>query len=94
MFDWEHGIALHAMQGTRDSFLSEGEVSWILASCSWNLRYILDLRRIWPFKIRVCSATSGLLSSYDGHFRNLNKVWQDNTDACGGEAGDRVSLSS
>ena len=26
--------------------------------------------------------------------RNLNYAWQDNTDASGGEAGDRVSLSS
>ena len=37
---------------------------------------------------------SGLLSSYDGHLRNLNYAWQDNTDASGGEAGDRGSLSS
>ena len=40
----------------------------------------------------VCSATSGLLSSYDGHLRNLNYAWQDNTDAPGVEAGDRGSL--
>ena len=42
----------------------------------------------------VCLATSGLLSSYDGHLRNLNYAWKDNTDASGGEAGDRGSLSS
>ena len=42
----------------------------------------------------VCSATSGLLSSYDGHLRNLNYTWQGNTEASGGEAGDRGSLSS
>ena len=41
----------------------------------------------------VCSVTSGLLSSYDGHLRNLKYTWQDNTDASGGEAGDRGSLS-
>ena len=45
-------------------------------------------------KTFVCSATSGLLSSYDGHLRNLNSAWQDNTDASGGEAGDQGSLSS
>ena len=28
MFDWEYGIALHAMQGNRASFPSEGEVSY------------------------------------------------------------------
>ena len=37
---------------------------------------------------------SGLLSSYDGHLSNLNYAWQDNTDASGGEEGDRGSLSS
>ena len=34
--------------------------------------YIFELRRGWPFEIRVCSAKSGLLSSYDGHFGKLN----------------------
>ena len=33
------------------------------------------------------------LSSYDGHLRNLNWAWQDNTDASGCVAGDRVSVS-
>ena len=42
----------------------------------------------------LCSAMSGILSSYDGHLRNLNYAWQDNTDASGGEVGDRGSLSS
>ena len=55
--------------------------------------YILDLQRRWPLKTRVCSAMSGLLSSYDGHLRNLNSAWQDNMDNSGGEAGDRDSLS-
>ena len=39
------------------------------------------------------SVTSGLLSSYDGHLRSLNSSWQNNTDASGGEVGDRGSLS-
>ena len=38
--------------------------------------------------------TSGLLSTYDGHLRNLNYASQDNTEASGGEAGDQVALSS
>ena len=41
----------------------------------------------------VCLVTSGLLSSSDGHLRNLNYTWQDNTDASGCEVGDRGSLS-
>ena len=36
----------------------------------------------------------GLQANYDGHLRNLNYPLQDSTDASGGEAGYRVSLSS
>ena len=56
--------------------------------------YILELRRGWPFETRVCSAKSGLLSSYDGHLGNLKYAWQQNTDASGGEPGGQVSLFS
>ena len=38
--------------------------------------------------------TSGLLSSYDGHIKNLKWAWQDSTDASGGDARDQGSLSS
>ena len=72
VFDWEHGIALHPMQGNQDSSLREGEVSWFFSSCCKTLGYIIELRRGWIFKTRVGSVTSGLLSSYDGHLRNLN----------------------
>ena len=37
---------------------------------------------------------SGLLSSYEGHLRNLLEAWQGNTDASRGETGDPGSLSS
>ena len=53
--------------------------------------YILELRRGWPFETRVCSAKSGLLSSYDGHLAKLNYAWQENTDASGGEPGVQAS---
>ena len=56
--------------------------------------YILELRRGWPFEIRVCSAKSGLLSSYDGHLGKLNYAWQENTDVFGGEPGGQASLIS
>ena len=94
MFDGEYGIALHAVQGNRDSSLSEGEVSWFLSSCGRNLDYIHELWRGWTFKARVCSAMSGLLSSYEGHLRNLHEAWQGNTDTSSGEGGDGLSLSS
>ena len=48
----------------------------------------------WPFKTRICSVTSGLLSSYEGNLKNLHEAWQCNTDASRSEAGDRRSLSS
>ena len=56
--------------------------------------YILELRRGWPFETRVCSATSGLLSSYDGHLGKLNYAWQENTDASEGEPEGQASLIS
>ena len=43
---------------------------------------------------RVCSAKSGLLSSYDGHLGKLNYAWQENTDASGGEPRGQTSLIS
>ena len=69
---WEHGIALHPVLGIRVSSRSEGDVSWVFLSCGRNLGYILELRQGWPFETRVCAETSGLMSSYDAHLRNLN----------------------
>ena len=54
--------------------------------------YILELRRGWPLETRVCSATSGLLSSYNGHLGKLYYAWQKNTDASGGEQGRKGPL--
>ena len=54
--------------------------------------YILELQRGWPFETRVCSAKSGLLSSYDGHLGKLNYAWQENTDASGGEREAKLPL--
>ena len=72
VFDWQYGIALHAMQGNRASFPNEGDVSYDFSSCGWNLGYIRELQRGWPFETPLCSAKSGLLLSYEGHLRNLN----------------------
>ena len=41
MFDGEHGIALHTMQGNRASSHREGEVSCFFSICGENLGYIL-----------------------------------------------------
>ena len=94
MFDGEHGIDLHTMQGNRASSCGERQVSWFFSSCCGNLVYILELRRGWPFKSHVCSVTSRLLSSYEGHLRNLLEAWQGNTDNFQGEARDPECLSS
>ena len=72
MFDWEYRIALHAMQGNRASFPNEGYVSYNFSSFGRNLGYIRELQWGWPFETPLCSAKSGLLSSYEGHLRNLN----------------------
>ena len=72
VFDWEYGIALHAMQGNRASFPSKGDVSHDFSSCGRNLGYIRELQRGWPFETPLCSAKSGLLCSYEGHLRSLN----------------------
>ena len=45
IFDWEHGIALHAMQGNPASFHSAEDVSYDFSSCSKNLGYICELQR-------------------------------------------------
>ena len=92
LFDWEYGTPPHEMQGNRASSCSEGEVSWVFSSCGRHLVYILELQRVWSFESWVCSATSGLLSRYDGHLGKLNYAWQENTDASGGEPGGQVSL--
>ena len=72
VFDWEYVIALHAMQGNRASFPSEGDVSYVFSSCSNNLGYIRELQQGWPFETPLCSVKSGHLPSYEGHLRNLN----------------------
>ena len=72
MFDWEYGIALHAMQGNRASFPIKGDVSYDFLSCSIHLGYIRELQRAWPFETPLCSAKSGNVRSYEGHLRNLN----------------------
>ena len=56
--------------------------------------YIHQLQRGWPFETPLCSAKLGLLSRHNRHLRNLNEVWQDNTDASGAEVGDQASRSS
>ena len=43
MFDWEYGIALHAMHGNRASSPGEGDVSWDFSSCGRNLGNIFEL---------------------------------------------------
>ena len=87
VFDGEHGIAVNAMQGNRASFRSEGEVSLFFSSCSRKMCYSLELQRGWPFTTRVCSATSGLLSSCEGLLGTFLEAWQINRDASLDEVG-------
>ena len=72
VFDWEYGMALHAMQVKGASFPTEGDVSYDFSSYGRNLGYIRELQRGWAFETPLCSAKSGLLCSYERHLRNLN----------------------
>ena len=72
MFDWEHGIGMYPMQWIGASSPTEWDVSWDFSRCSRNLGYILELQRGWPFETPLGSAKSRLLSSKDGHLRNLH----------------------
>ena len=63
VFDWEHGIAPHPMQGIRALTPAERDVSWDFSSCSRNLGYILELQWGWQLKTPLGSAKSGFLSS-------------------------------
>ena len=72
VFNWEYDIALDEMQGNQASSPSEGYVSWDFSSCGRNVGYNIELQQGWPFETPLCSAKSGLLSSYDGQLRNLN----------------------
>ena len=72
VFDWENGIALHAMHGNRASLPSEGDVAYDFSSCGSNLVYIREVQLRWPLETPLCSAKSGILCSYEGHLRNLN----------------------
>ena len=63
---------MHEMQRNQASSPSEGYVSWDFSNCGRNVGYILELQRGWPFETPLGSANSDLLSSYDGHLRNLN----------------------
>ena len=63
MFEWEYGIALHAVQGSRASSPVEVDASWDFSSCGRNLGYIRELQRGWPFKTPLGSEKSGLLTS-------------------------------
>ena len=77
MFDGEHGIALHAMQGNQASSCDNWEFPWFFLSCSGNLGYITALQQGWPFKSRVSSMTLGLMSGCEGHLRILLEAWQE-----------------
>ena len=92
VFDWEHGTPHREMHGNRASSCGEEEVWWVFSSCGRHLVYILELQQGWPFETRVCSAKSGLQSSYERHLGKLNYAWQENTDASGCELGGQASL--
>ena len=71
-----------------------GDISWFLSNCGGNLRFSLELRQRCPLNTCVLSATSGLLSSFQGHLGILLELWQDSLDTSRVEGGDPGFLSS
>ena len=63
VFDWEHGIAVHPVQGIQALTPAKWDVALDFSSCSRNLGYILELQRGWPFETPLGSEKSGFLSS-------------------------------
>ena len=63
VFDSDHEIALHPVQGIRALIPGEGDDSWDFSSCSSILGYILQLQRGWMFETPLGPAKSGFLSS-------------------------------
>ena len=59
VFDGEHGIALHVIQGNRASSPSKGEVSEFFSSCGGILAYILELRRYRYSKLMFVQRCQG-----------------------------------
>ena len=53
VFDWEHRIPLHAMQGNWASSSTELEISWVFSNCGRHLGHILELQRGWPSETRL-----------------------------------------
>ena len=51
MFDWEHGIAVHAVQGNRASSWDEGEVSLFFSNYGGNLGIFSSYGRDFPSKL-------------------------------------------
>ena len=72
VFDFEHGIVLHPVEGIRALTPTDKDDSWDFLSCSRNLGYIFELQRGWTFETPLGSAKSGFLSSLDGHVRKVN----------------------
>ena len=71
MFDWEHGIALHAMLGIGPHLVERGKSHVFFRVVARCLGIFSSYGRDGHWKL-VCSVKSGFLFSYDGHLRNLN----------------------
>ena len=72
VFDWEHGVALHAVHGNRPSSPGKRGSFMVFLELRQEPGVYSRVTGGWPFESPVCSVTSELLSSYNGHLRNLN----------------------
>ena len=73
VFDVEHGIVLHAMQSSWPHLTAKGKPHGFspVAAGTWG---IFSSYGGCPFKTQVCSVTSGLLLSYEGHLKISSRL--------------------
>ena len=93
MFDAEHGTALEAMQVNQASFHCQRGNLMVFLDFRWEPGVSFSVKTEMYFKHSCFSATSGLLSSFQGHLRILLESWQGCRDTSGVEEGDQVSTS-
>ena len=79
MFDWEYGIALHAMQENRASFPHEADVSYDFSNCSKNLEYIRVLQRGCHSKLHFVQRSQDscvVMTDTSGIYTRLGRIIQ------------------
>ena len=92
-FMWNTELLWRQCRGIGPHLTVSGKISWFFSSCGGNLGFPLDLQWGCSLNTRVFSVTSGLLSSFHGHFVILLESWQVIRDTSRVEEGEPGSLT-